>query len=666
MGKYLEKFLSTIPATQSKQIFRLLDGYRNSGAVKTVAEYNEKLQELSQQLATTNPQPMLKIFMADVGKVISASKFNAMVDAGSMDLETAFQEAEKIAEVLALHQSLFRRSILRDTRKAIQDMDDLISLYEFYNNDSRDFAEGTFNTFNKSDGDIASRYAPATAGLFFDPQLGEILGENQTLQVNLSGESLMLPLVSQDEVDAVGAEIIHDSETTYPSEDLQYPGTHINKIIDQRDLTYWVYPVLLDAVNASGIRAKVRINLGGLQTFDAIRVDPASPYPMLLESISYVGQNNQVNTVTLNTLIEKSTSIYLGQTEAEFLTFNFRQDNYEETLYYRRSKQDLFERIALDDLDSETPDVDALQRIADELTSEIPQGDLQGILQVLEDDNWDYKTGYQYTFGLDNIRLYNISYKTSGVFVGKPVTVQGGAGLIGFKANESNLDFTVGAASYSKFSFEYYVAKDDYDEGNVLLERTTLPIPLMTSQNLVDHERLLLTENINSSLLNTATMRFAPDLSATTPVVYRNLSVALTIGVDYQVKAGDDTVWRDDWPTVRSYLAINAASVSPPLEVKIKFSDPSPYASYTMDYTIAMRDSEVNSASWLKLTNDVQFYEGPLLRCSQEKNNTLVAKSVLYPIIIIRNNFINDTESAALLDYKLLASGFNTEKYMGD
>jgi len=47
MGQYLEKFKGTINKRQSDQILKLLSKQRNSGQIRTVEEFTEKLENVS-------------------------------------------------------------------------------------------------------------------------------------------------------------------------------------------------------------------------------------------------------------------------------------------------------------------------------------------------------------------------------------------------------------------------------------------------------------------------------------------------------------------------------------------------------------------------------------------------------------------------------------------
>ena len=104
MGKYLDKFKSTIPAVQGRQIFQLLNGMKDAGNIRSVNEYNQKLQELSEHLRGTSPQPLSKFFTAFVGNLIDSDRFNAMVKAIGFDYSQKhkidLKYARKIAQSL--------------------------------------------------------------------------------------------------------------------------------------------------------------------------------------------------------------------------------------------------------------------------------------------------------------------------------------------------------------------------------------------------------------------------------------------------------------------------------------------------------------------------------------------------------------------------------------
>jgi len=108
MSRYLDEFASIVPTIQGKQILELLNSATDTGEVRTLEEYQARLQELTDILKNTDPQPTYKIYEAIVGHPIRSDAFNTMVNTMVNDLDTAFKEINNIAEVLDIHKTLIR------------------------------------------------------------------------------------------------------------------------------------------------------------------------------------------------------------------------------------------------------------------------------------------------------------------------------------------------------------------------------------------------------------------------------------------------------------------------------------------------------------------------------------------------------------------------------
>ena len=183
MGKYLDKFQSTMSAVQGKQVLQLLNGMKDRGTIVSVEEYNSKLQQLTEHLKNTNPQPIFKFFEGKVGDPIDSDTFNAMVDATTFDLEAAFQEADNIANVLDLHKQLYKLTVIKTLEKAIDELEKTISLYEFLNKDQNGFSQAQFNTFNEIDGGASKRTDMGASSLFYDPRKQSDIQAKEDCQV---------------------------------------------------------------------------------------------------------------------------------------------------------------------------------------------------------------------------------------------------------------------------------------------------------------------------------------------------------------------------------------------------------------------------------------------------------------------------------------------------
>jgi hypothetical protein len=669
MGKYLDKFNSTMPAVQGKQVLQLLNGMKDRGTITSVEEYNTQLQQLTEHLKSTNPQPIFKFFEGKVGDSIDSDTFNAMVDATAFDLEAAFQEADNVADVLELHKALYKITVLKTLEKAVGELEKTITLYEFLNRDRNGFTQAQFNTFNEVDGSASKRTDIGASSLFSDLRDGSDIQTKEDCQIDLLGEQLILAPDDFEEIKIVNISLVDDADTIISVRDAQHVTTNLQNLRDQQKHTYWMYPILSAAPVDGGVKIKLKLDLGGIRELNSITVEPACPFPMILESIAYIGEDNTARTVTFDSSIESDINYNLDSIETQFLIMTFKQETVESAAYHKNSVDDMWERVWEDDLDQELPDTDRIDRLSDELMAGIPDAFIREILDVHENEDQTRINAHQYTFGFDNIRIYLTKYKSRSIFVGKKFTIDQ-VGLLGLRATEDNPVVEIGSSSYPQFAFEYYIIKYDYDASGASLGKETIPMMPIEDGGAVSHERLFLTTtSTGSSVPDTATLRFTPDITHTTPVLTSNLIDALVIGDgtssthDYAVRIEGDTLWKDNWADILT--RINAEShLHIPMTIYIKFHSPSIHTAYTASYQVSTRNTASADALPRKLLEFVTVQDNLVLRCGIEKEST-VKTSDLYLIVIMRNNYTSQVATAGLSEYKLLVSNYDSSKFLG-
>lgn len=674
MSKYLDKFKSTMPAVQGKQVLQLLNGMKDRGTITSVAEYNAKLQELTEHLKGTNPQPIFNFFKAEVGEAIGSDTFNAMVDATTFDLEAVFQEANNIATVLDLHKTLYKLTVLKALEKAVKDLEKTITLYEFLNRDRNGFTQAQFNTFNEIDGGTSKRTDAGASNLFHDSRRKTDIRADEDCQVDLLGEQLVLPAASSEELKVVEVTLVDDADTTVPVRDVQHVTADLQNIRDQRKYTYWVYPVLSSDPVAGGVKIKLKLDLGGIRELNSIEIEPACPFPMTLEKISYISEDSQTRTIYFNSSVESDISYNLGGIETQFLMMTFIQETVESAAYFRNPIGGMWERVWEDDLDVENSDSDRVDRLLDHMRAGIPDAFIREMLDISETDQTERVDAHQYTFGFDNIRVYLTKYRPRGLFVGKKFTIDQ-VGLLGLRASEDNPSVQIGNNFYPQFAFEYSIVKYDYDASGAFISKEVIPILPTEDGGQVQHERLFLSfTGPDSSVPNVATLRFTPDITGSTPVLTKNLTDTLVMGDgsleihDYEVIVeGDDwdvgANWKGSWSEVLARLDAQSGFYTP-TTVYIKFHNPSIHSVYTASYQASTRNTDSPDALPRKLLDFVTIQDNFVLRCGIEKEST-VKTSDLYLVAMMRNNYIYQTATPALLEYKLLVSSYDNSKFLG-
>jgi len=250
MGRYLNKFRSVLPGVQVTQINKLLNGMKNDGSIKTIKEYNQKLQDLTKILQETNPTPSFKLLLGYIGDLISSARYNVMTQAIANDLEAAFLEAEQIASVLETHKTLFDLTILDSIEKSINELERNIDLYEYVANSPHKFSDAQYVTFNETECVFTPRTDSEADNLYYDYRLREGILEEESCEIDSLGEQLLMPAGTLDEVSVINVSLIHDSLTTFPLRDL-CPQPRIFKILEMARLILGGYIQLYQRTNWS-------------------------------------------------------------------------------------------------------------------------------------------------------------------------------------------------------------------------------------------------------------------------------------------------------------------------------------------------------------------------------------------------------------------------------
>jgi hypothetical protein len=157
-------------------------------------------------------------------------------------------------------------------------------------------------------------------------------------------------------------------------------------------------------------------------------------------------------------------------------------------------------------------------------------------------------------------------------------------------------------------------------------------------------------------------------------VLTKNLIDTLVIGDgssethDYDVIVeGDDwdtpANWKDDWDDIKDDID-SSSGLYVPMTVYIRFHDPSIHSIYTASYQASTRNTDAADALPRKLLDFVTIQDNFVLRCGIEKEST-VKTSDLYLVVMMRNNYIYQTATPALLEYKLLVSSYDNSKFLG-
>ena len=337
MGRYLDKFLSIVPERQSRQVLEILGKLKDKGAIKSIEEYSDKLQELTTTLKSTDPVPAFNLFQAAVGDEISSDIHNAMTEAAAMDIETAFQEAQNVGNVLEMHKDIFRITVLENLQKSIATLSSKLKLYQFLADSHDGFAYTQFNTFDNIDTPQTPRNNLENS-LYFDYNKNEPVPAEEDAQVNKQAQSLELASIGGS-ISIVDIHAVEGDDTTVSVLDLASVTQGQPNTIDGKEDTHWVYPVILAERISTGATLKMRLDLGGIRRINSIYIDAAVKYPMTLTKVAYLPQAAESGSPTA-TVFSGETSVFLpmrvsfASINAQFIELTFTQKSWEETRYW--------------------------------------------------------------------------------------------------------------------------------------------------------------------------------------------------------------------------------------------------------------------------------------------------------------------------------------------
>lgn len=634
MGRYLDEFISVIPAIQGKQILEILNTARDVGEVRTLDEFQARLQELTETLQGTDPQPTFELIKAVIGKPIRGDAFNLQITSAINDLETAFKEIQNVAEVLQIHKTLINENILNNLKFAINDLETKIAIQEFLNSDVSGFTKAQFNTFKQSQTLSTKRSDLVASDTYVDNQTGLPIASAFDGTVDIVGEKLIMAPKRTKFITSRNARSVFDAQTRLTELNVEFPGSNVRNIIDNQTGTYWIYPVLLGAPDKEGIIAKVELELPGYQDINFLEFEPATLAAFTLEKVIYTDVNSEDQTLEIDELfINKNVRVDFSVVTTKKLVFHFRQKSYKHIQYSFNQNSRLWER-AISNTDMTLDDIDKTI-LNDDLLETLNAEQLRDLNDIAEPVPFQDVNMYEYLVGFDNIRVGFTQYENTSIFVSS-VLEGSKIGILGLRARENRLESIT--SNFPITSFEYSIFKQNFASDGSLVDSEKFQI-IPAAQQSISHERLIFNE---TTLLNkdTATLRFYP---TGTILVYKDFNLTPL------VEALD-------------YIVIDNGSLTPK-EYKIQLVNPSPTSIYTISYIQAISGTSTGSEIWLNKQRTMKLTRGNIIEFTNERPNATVATSKVFLTVLFRNNSTIDTETPSLEEYRLLIGTINLDKF---
>jgi hypothetical protein len=655
--KYLNKFAQKINKRQVDQVLQHLNEKRQAGEIRTVDEFLSRLQDLVRDLSSTTLSPTLNMFPAVENEVIDSETYNHMLDRIRDDFRSAFEEADNIDEVRQSHQAIMRDVILKNLRRAIDEIESKVDLYENKWSEYGAVSRTVGSSFKEVTANRTKRNIQQFGTIFSDPRSEDLIEQDAIIEE--VGDRLTLSKSIDEEYKIKEIKQVFDTSSPQSKLIVQLPSTSIDNIIDQQQYTYWIQSLLFENIQAYA-KIKLELTISTEKDINYVEIEPITDKGLILETIEYEDTAFTIQTIHNTDIVFTSPiRVNFSRTPARKLFITFRNENgIPIDFTYKQTEVPLFSQ-AIEQSTEESPgDISSIYSDLDRIISSATVKDIIGIVPASETEF----SGYSYTFGIDNIRTGLTLYDSQSIYVSKPIELNREVGQAFLKAEETrpkasspsgtplNTSTTYDGSDSDFYfsSIEYLVIKRDFDIFNNIINTSRYAL-IPHNRTRIHHERLPLTEKSVSTLFNNDignTLLFT-DKTVGDVKVYRNGSL-LTYGVD----------WFD--VTSTSNKTPNSDN---PMVFKIRIENPLAGDIYTVTYT-PMKSTTRGIPSVLSSFTgsgvDVVDMEGDLSVRYLLNNNILFNQtnfdtvfSQVFLCIILKNNSSRNALSAAVEDYKL-------------
>ena len=669
-SSYLKSFSSALPSTQGNQILRLLVSQKDTGQIRTLDEFKEKLKTLTSQLLASQVAPTFTLLNAIAGDDISSERYNYMLDRIHDDLEAAFAEADNIDTIIDTHHKLMDQIALKALRLGINELESKVSLYEFLNKDIHGFDDSLFNTFRDAQQTSTPRSSVVSALVYKDPRTGLVLDSSQDAMVDLVGERLLLGPTDNSLTPIARIEWLANANSIRGEVDVSFKNSSLSNLIDGKKNTYWVSSVLLTNVRNQGVPLELLLSLPGKQDINFVQIELATKYPLVLTGIDYLnGSNTRVSLSISPLTLHGDTRINFQQTNTDGLVLKFRQDNYEEVQFTKKPSDSNFTRAVLG---QNSVSVD-MPLVSDDLKQVLTSEFLLADIFHLSSPTPVQVKYFEYQLGFDNLYAGYSSFDSESIFVSVKKSVSG-PGQFGLKTIETRplqlegetaavpTPYTYMASNTDFFhgSIEYWMVTQFFTNGNFLVASDSIPfLPIGVSR--IYHERFLLT--------HTSSLSPSPDMG-------QLIFYAAPNTTDVKMYRNGTLMTIDEWEFVSSLdpsLVTNETAASGrPMKRGIRILFPSSSDIYTVSYAPLVSttrigfDGDVTGKSVdLVGDNGARIVDGNLVVFGSQRNSYPIVSADVYLCILMRRNSSNDSVSPSVEEYMLVTGSKNDQKYVG-
>lgn len=666
----MNQFRSVIDKRQVDQILKLLNKKKQKGEIRTVDDFLGKLESLVRDLTSTTLVPTLKLFTAKKDELIDIDTYNFMLERIQDDLEAGFEETNNIEEVQQSHRAIFRDVVFKNLRASIDELESKVNLYEFLESDKHGFVASIFSTFREASENRTVRSLKQSDVLFIDPKRKDLIGPKEDADVDLIGERLGLPRSSSMYYQISSVSQCFLSDVPQSSLIVNPPNISLDNIIDNTADTYWVQSLLFEDIQPY---AKVRLefDLGNEREINFVEIEPVSNAGIVLESVDYIDRAGQFQNISSpETLLNNPRQVFFPKTATKKLILTFRDDVPEPIEFeYTNGEDSLFQQLYSQTNENRIDsNISNTFSVIDEILSSVKVKNIIGVLP----NNSNIFSGYNFMFGLDNVRVGISKYSRRGIYVSPSLRLTE-VGQLGLKVEESRPSaatvFNVPSLvtdtydlSDNEFLFssiEYWVIKRDYNKNGDIVQNVMFPIlPIGVSR--INHERLILTTKSTGGLTrnDTGTPMFFTNITLGDIKVYRNGSL-----LSYDIDWYNDTTTSDQTP-----------NSGDPMKFYIRVAYPVDGDIFTVSYNPVTSSTQVVPNSFssfdgagigvVDLRGDatIRILNDNTIVLDKGINEQNVVESDVFLSILIRGNSARENISAFVEEYTLLIGNVDSSR----
>ena len=458
MNYYLDKFESIIPKMQKEAI----DYFSASNVYSSESLSGDKL---------FNPY-----YVSDEYDIVDSDKYNKMQTSLSSDLSVLFSHGNYVDTILKrIKEQVSKEIELVNTNidKAYANLDQ--KRFQITRN-ILGFSDVFYDSF-RDNSNIEPDDSPLYSGNY---KIATVDRRNNRLCVPCSNafeftvSNSGKKLVSADIIDRRGVSI-------GPMNSVH----NVKHIIDNSEDTYWEEFIMtdepigvdynfdqnpLDKISKSAVSV-VHIDLKGFKSFNEIRLKPFCEFPVFV--VGMYGVIKQQNNITISANIvsnniagknvinpcylDSSESFHFPQVHATGIILILAQSHYKRSSFrLRKGKRENYEifntiyanaSLGTIDYSEFKTDADLLktaQNIAKTMVHENT-----GVPWVGDTENqYEYFSKYEYTYGLYDINIKYNSYEDSAEFISKPIKANKSIGQIALYSDNTVLSPTAGTIEY--------------------------------------------------------------------------------------------------------------------------------------------------------------------------------------------------------------------------